>query len=337
MRVTMNKTKENSNHVITVIVPVFKVEKYFKKCIDSIVNQTYRNLEIILVDDGSPDHCPEMCDEYAQKDNRIKVIHKINGGLSDARNAGIKKACGEYIGFVDSDDWIDIEMYDVLLKNILENDSDISICQMVSVRENTRVKKNKRENTCLVYNKDQSIKLLIEDKALKSYSVNKLYKRNLFEKKKFPENRLYEDRFIMHEVFYQAKKVVLSTYEGYYYFHRDDSISFCAFNKKDLDLIDAQEKITEFCETNYPELVNVAHASKARMALYCLSNYLKSSFNDEHCEALLLSCINEYYDDYMKSNIPSKHQKIGAFFIHHHYALFKKCYLNYFKIRGNKR
>lgn len=104
------------NPLISVIVPIYNVEKYLARCVDSIVNQTYKNLEIILVDDGSPDRCPQMCDDYAEKDSRIKVVHKKNGGLSDARNAGMAVATGEYISFIDSDDWIDLETYDLVLE-----------------------------------------------------------------------------------------------------------------------------------------------------------------------------------------------------------------------------
>ena len=106
------------NPMISVIVPIYNVEKYLARCVDSIVNQTYKNLEIILVDDGSPDRCPQMCDDYAEKDSRIKVIHKKNGGLSDARNAGMAVATGEYISFIDSDDWIETSMFELLLNNI---------------------------------------------------------------------------------------------------------------------------------------------------------------------------------------------------------------------------
>ena len=102
---------------ISVIVPVYNVENYLRRCVDSIINQTYKNLEIILVDDGSPDNCPVICDEYAQKDSRIKVIHKENGGLSSARNCGMDMATGEYIGFVDGDDWIESDMYKFLIEN----------------------------------------------------------------------------------------------------------------------------------------------------------------------------------------------------------------------------
>ena len=113
------------NPLISVIVPIYNVEKYLARCVDSIVNQTYKNLEIILVDDGSPDRCPQMCDDYAEKDSRIKVVHKKNGGLSDARNAGMAVATGEYISFIDSDDWIETSMFELLLNNIFQYDCEI--------------------------------------------------------------------------------------------------------------------------------------------------------------------------------------------------------------------
>ena len=120
-----------SQALISVIIPVYKVEKYLDRCLESIVNQTYKNLEIILIDDGSPDNCPAICDEYAQKDSRIKVIHKANGGVSSARNKGIDVATGDYIGFVDSDDWIEPDMYETLIKNAEQYNSDISRCSYV--------------------------------------------------------------------------------------------------------------------------------------------------------------------------------------------------------------
>ena len=124
------------NSLISVIIPVYKVEKYLDRCVESVVNQTYKNLEIILIDDGSPDNCPKMCDEWEKKDSRIKVIHKENGGLSDARNAGMDISTGEYIGFVDSDDYIDTTMYEKLLTKLLETNSDVAMCDYFEEKTN---------------------------------------------------------------------------------------------------------------------------------------------------------------------------------------------------------
>ena len=156
--------------LISIIIPVYKVEKYIYKCIDSVLNQTYKNLEIILVDDGSPDKCPEICEEYAKKDNRIKIIHKKNGGLSDARNAGLKVATGKYIGFVDSDDYIEKDMYQVLYNNIIKTNSDISIVNLKEVKENEIIENNvKDEQNTIEYTKLEGLKKLIENK-IKSYA-----------------------------------------------------------------------------------------------------------------------------------------------------------------------
>ena len=123
----------NSQPKISVIVPVYKVEKFLDRCVESIVGQTYENLEIILVDDGSPDNCPSMCDKWAEKDSRIKVIHKENGGVSSARNAALDAATGDFIGFVDSDDWIEPDMYESLMMRIDETGKDIAVCSYYSI------------------------------------------------------------------------------------------------------------------------------------------------------------------------------------------------------------
>ena len=146
------------NPLISVIIPIYNVEKYLARCVDSIVNQTYKNLEIILVDDGSPDRCPQMCDDYVEKDSRIKVVHKNNGGLSDARNTGIAVATGEYISFIDSDDWIDLETYDLVLEKMLATNSQIGAFNLKSVSDSnfkTEYNENyivgQRDNEFIIY------------------------------------------------------------------------------------------------------------------------------------------------------------------------------------------
>lgn len=129
-----------ANEKISVIVPIYKVEEYLDRCVESIINQTYKNLEIILVDDGSPDNCPKMCDEWAKKDKRIKVVHKKNGGLSDARNAGLDKATGKFVGFVDSDDYIEPAMYETLYNKISKDKSDMAMCNITKVYSDRKVK-----------------------------------------------------------------------------------------------------------------------------------------------------------------------------------------------------
>ena len=166
--------------LISVIVPVYKVEKYLNRCVNSIINQIYKNLEIILIDDGSPDKCPYICDEWSKRDSRIKVLHKQNGGLSDARNAGLKIATGEFIGFVDSDDWIAPEMYERLLTAIIKDQSDIAECNVKMVwKNNLQSKMLLQQNNCVLKRDEAQLELLNESK-LKQPVWNKLYKGNTF-------------------------------------------------------------------------------------------------------------------------------------------------------------
>lgn len=184
-----------SDCVISVIVPVYKVEKYLNECIESILNQTYKNLEIILVDDGSPDNCPNMCDEWALKDDRIKVVHKENGGLSSARNAGIDKATGQYIGFVDSDDVISSEMYSTLLSQFyLHPELAISATALLCFTTTEQWRFMKFKN--VEYNKPFSMDVAM--KHFMSVSIDasvcdKLFKRSWFDNVRFSEGRLNED------------------------------------------------------------------------------------------------------------------------------------------------
>ena len=148
--------------LISIIIPVYKVEKYLEKCIKSVLDQTYKNLQIILVDDGSPDNCGNICDNYAKIDNRIEVIHKANGGLSEARNVGLKVARGEYIGFVDSDDYVSNEMFENLYNTLISNDVDVSICNFYTVINNKNIIKN-ADNGVEIYNKLEILKEILKE------------------------------------------------------------------------------------------------------------------------------------------------------------------------------
>ena len=211
------------SELISIIVPVYNVEKYIDKCINSIINQTYKNIEIIIVDDGSKDNSGIICDKLKEKDNRIKVIHKENGGLSDARNSGLKIAKGEYIGFVDSDDYIKEDMFETLYNLSKKYNSEISIIsyyeiykeKIISVRDSKKIEE---------LSKIDAIKELLIDTKIQSYAWNKLFRRNLFNDIKFPTNKNFEDIATTLLLFEKANKVVLLEDPKYYYVRRDDSI-----------------------------------------------------------------------------------------------------------------
>lgn len=208
---------------ISVIVPFYNVERYARQCIESIQNQTYRNLEIILVDDGSPDNCGKICDEYATSDKRIKVIHKPNGGLSSARNAGLDAATGEYIGFVDSDDWIEPEMYERMLASIITTHADISVCNITYDYQNVIESNKYKVTTDKVVFRDEVLRMLMDDKYLNSYAVNKLYKRSVITYQ-FPLSHDFEDIYVAIRWFSNATSISFIAFEGYHYRQRKGSI-----------------------------------------------------------------------------------------------------------------
>ena len=185
------------NELISIIVPVYKVEKYLEKCVKSILKQTYTNLEVILVDDGSPDICGQLCDELAKTDDRIKVFHKENGGLSDARNYGVERANGEYIGFVDSDDYIHECMYEELYKAIKRSGTSIVECGVTRVYKNTLRSHYEGEDYFLVLDREGYLKEYLENKRLYGSAWCKLIHKDLAKKIKFPTGKIYEDAFIL--------------------------------------------------------------------------------------------------------------------------------------------
>lgn len=211
------------NPQISIIVPVYKVEKYLEHCVNSILNQTFDDFELILVDDGSPDGCPQRCDEMAKKDNRIIVIHKTNGGLSDARNKGIDIAKGKYIAFVDSDDYIACDMYEKLYNNLKQNNADIAMCRAHNIYDDDFEHHKYNEGEIRVFLNDDILKALYS-KKLDNFAWNKLYKRELFQNIRYPYGKIYEDLFTTYKLLDLSNCVVTDASKMYYYRIRKDSI-----------------------------------------------------------------------------------------------------------------
>ena len=199
--------------LVSIIVPVYKVEQYLKRCMDSVLNQTYKNIEIILVDDGSPDNCPALCDEYAKIDSRVRVIHKENGGLSSARNVALDSVKGDYVFFVDSDDWMALDTLEVL-NEYLEKDYDMISFQRTYLTEEKVVEKGEKNP------KDMDVSQYIDASFLGRYDffvTTKIFKTEVFNNVRFLEGRNYEDLEVMHRLFLNMKKVVGLDYFLYYY------------------------------------------------------------------------------------------------------------------------
>lgn len=212
--------------MVSVIVPVFRVEKYLHQCVDSILNQTYKDLEIILVDDGSDDNCGRIIDEYEKKDSRVQAFHKPNGGLSSARNYGIDRAHGEYLMFVDSDDYIEPDMVKTLVSNLQKSDTDISVCEYNIVTENGAfIKKHNRKSGVCVYTAHEALCSMFYRDRIGWNAWNKLYKKSLFDGIYYPEGVICEDMAITYQLYFRCQRVVYDRKALYNYRMRDNSIS----------------------------------------------------------------------------------------------------------------
>lgn len=254
--------------LISVIVPVYKVEAYLDRCVQSIVDQSYQNLEIILVDDGSPDNCPAMCDAWAEKDKRIKVIHKDNGGLSDARNAGLLVASGEYIGFVDSDDYISSEMYQLLYENLLANNSDVAACGVEMIFEDGSSSRLLTRSGSCVMESDAAMEAVVLESWLKQPVWYKLYKADLIRNLRFPVGKYHEDVFWTWRVISKAKKVSVFDTPCYFYVQRSGSIMSEKYSLRRIDAIDAKLERSKFLEIEFPQLVDKAKIDLLYSCIY---------------------------------------------------------------------
>lgn len=214
----------NNNPLVSIIVPVYNVDQYLMKCLDSILSQTYQNLQIVLVEDGSIDHSADICDVYSQKDSRITVVHQKNDGLSSARNIGLATATGEYVGFVDSDDWIECDMFDVLLKNMLQYNADISIvdyCKDSETESCFPMKKNNVE----IMNEEQALTEMVRGIKYQAHMCTKLYSRFIISCLYFSEEvKLLEDYVANAFLLSKAHVVVYQEYHCYHYIQRQSSL-----------------------------------------------------------------------------------------------------------------
>lgn len=257
---------ENVKELISIIVPVYKVEEYLDRCVQSIINQTYKNLEIMLVDDGSPDNCPNKCDNWARVDSRIKVIHKANGGISDARNAGMKAATGDYISFIDSDDWIHEQFYEILLDIMHNSNADIAGCKIKTAYEYGEDSKISHYNV-KEYNVHEAMKAVIEEKIPVPVWC-KIYKREVIQNELFDVGKCHEDVFWTYRAYGNCRKAVAVDAEMYYYFQRKGSIMGEAFSEKRLDALEAMEKRCRYIEKKVPELSDLALIKYMELCMY---------------------------------------------------------------------
>lgn len=272
---------ENDN-VISVIVPIYRVEEYLNQCIESIVNQTYSKLQIILVDDGSPDHCGEMCEDWARRDKRIKVLHKKNGGLSDARNAGLEVASGNYIAFVDSDDWIEPHMYETMLSVLIKENADLVACGIVDSYPDKDVI---HSSGYTVGESEKFLKMIYQNTTFPVSACNKLYKKNLWDDFEFPVGKLCEDAFTTYLLLDRASKIVQIPDGLYHYRIRESSIMTSKFKPERMDEEEAWRQNYQYMQKHHPELAKYAYdfyLQKVNVLLHTISPQQQFEYSKEY-------------------------------------------------------
>ncbi len=308
---------------ISIIVPVYNIEEYLPRCIESILNQSYKNLQLVLVDDGSSDRSGAICDEYAKKDSRILVLHKENGGSSSARNVGIEAATGKYLGFVDSDDYIEPDMYEKMVRAIVENR-----CNIVQVaRDEKDEHGNKLPDICqmpakvTIYTAEQFLEELLMHKGDCSFCT-KLLNRDLFLENKFPEGALNEDFHLLVKMLKQGEKVVSLPYCGYHVFYRIGS-NTRKKNKNEFsrvygDCVDNADMVHALVEKNFPALKNVS----IRFGLFQRLEYLL------HIPIVQMNKDNKQY----KNICGFIRKNVGKMLVNPHLTMKNKVYLLLFSI-----
>lgn len=298
-------------NLVSIVIPIYNVEEFLRECLETVINQTYKNLEIILSDDGSTDGCPQICDEYQKRDNRIKVIHKKNGGLSDARNAGIEIATGQYISFIDSDDFIELDMIEYLYHLIQVVDADFSCCQRKNINENgIEIPNTAVYSNNVIRGNDECMKGFFMNPGIDTVAWGKLYRIDLFKTIRYPYGKYHEDVYTTYKVIAESNCISIGFEKKYYYRLRKVSISNSSFKMRHLDAIEANIERSRFIMKNYPELKIYANAGIIYATNQCvlkLSKHKGDIFENGECFSKkkivrkLQGLYRRYEGDFLKS------------------------------------
>lgn len=315
------------NDLISIIVPVYNVEKYVKNCISTLIEQTYVNIEIVVVDDGSLDSSLDICRRMAKEDSRIRVFHKSNGGLSSARNFGINKSTGDYLTFVDSDDYVDRNFVYELYNNLVKYGADVSCCayRMVYEKKNVDIVNGTQIK---VYDKEEALKNMYLKNDIGMIFCNKLFKKELFDNVEFPAGKHFEDINTIYKVFDHSKVIVYSPNCLYFYVQRNDSINGknfknSTFNKTIYDLFYANKETYEFIKLNYPSVVPKICGGVVNYNLRVINQLIRYNVQDNEIVESTKNLIRDNKGNLKRDKEISFKKKIQYFIFYNFFGLYK--------------
>lgn len=317
------------NPLITVVIPVYKVEQYINECIDSILKQSYSNLEIILVDDGSPDQCGKICDEYMKKDSRIKVIHQENKGLSGARNSATDIATGKFITYVDSDDWISEDMIKTLYNAIKENHTRIACGAFESFFEDGTTVTNNHNNETFIYSKQEALDCFLFNEYITPCVWGKLYDIKLWNNIRCPEGKLFEDQFTTYKILDLCEKVVFVTRPLYHYRKRNGSIGHSNFDKKTYQLYDAIHEEYNYISRKYGEQCPNIAVARTTWEVVFANMMISNNYRDKKVIKEIQKFARNNIKKIMQCQYISKVRKIQLLMFVYSFPIYVKFYKLY--------
>lgn len=311
--------------LISVIVPIYKVEQYLRRCVDSILSQTYKNLEIILVDDGSPDDCGRICDIYAEQDTRVRVIHKKNGGLSDARNAGLDIMTGEFVTCIDSDDFVSNWYVENLYTAVQELDCDISTCQFIEYYETDPIPVYGEVEVANIekLSRVEAYKRMLYQDRFEVSAWGKLYRSSYFNGVRYPFGKLYEDILTTYKLMEQTDRIAVLPCKDYYYFQRNDSIAQSSFHVKKMDGLYQMKELCQLMSEHYPEL-RAAAECRYFSATCNILFLVKEGYETE--KNFMWKEIKKYRKSVLMNSEGRKKARIGAVVSYFGYSAMKKLF-----------
>lgn len=320
-----------NNPKVSIIIPVYNVKNYLDKCVKSVLNQTLKEIEVIIVDDGSTDGSGQICDSYLT-DNRVRVIHKPNGGLSDARNTGVMEAKAKYVGFVDSDDYIECDMYELLLTNIINYNADISFCGIYDVFANDTKPAYSLTEGIFTADSKEAIKLVLQGQKASVSAVNKLYKKALLTSHPFLVGKTSEDAHFIIPCLLDINKAVLDMAPKYYYIHREGTITTKPFRKSDLSIVEAYENNRRIVRDKYPDLIELANFRYYWSLFYIIDKMIRThSFGDNNEYKEIVRIIRKEYRKILNNQYVGKARKVAITGLMIHKGLYEFFLFAYLK------